>query len=43
MLKMYCLITFSKLNYVIKTSKNRRFVINGQKFDSSKFEKVLRV
>ena len=31
----------SKLNYDIKASDNRRSVIKGQKFDSSKFEKVL--
>ena len=31
----------SKLNYDIKASDDRRSVIKGQKFDSSKFEKVL--
>ena len=31
----------NKLNYDIKASNNRRSVIKGQKFDSSKFEKVL--
>jgi len=31
----------SKLNYDTKASDNRRSVIKGQKFDSSKFEKVL--